>query len=105
VAFAAARGQGVPVETITAVRSTHAHAVRVTMQAGVSGDEPVWVVQVKATREFECRACPGPSGSSVRGRYLLLVLDVAGLRQSDGGIDPGPADLAKLGHVITLYSR
>jgi hypothetical protein len=106
IAIGAARGEGTAPETIAAVRSTHAHAVRVIMQAEVSGTEPVWVLQIKTTHEFACRSCSRPAGAAApRGRYIQLVLDAPSLRTLDTGITMQPAGLGKLGHVITLFSR
>jgi hypothetical protein len=102
----AARVQAAQPETITAVRSTHARAVRVTMQAEVSGTEPLWVLQVKTTHPFACNTCSRPAGTAApKGRYIRLVLDASSLRTLDTGITLHPADLSRLGHVITLFSR
>jgi hypothetical protein len=104
--IAAARGQGAVPETITAVRSTHAHAVHVIMGAGVSGDESVWVLQIKTTHEFVCNSCSRPPGAGgPKGRYIQLVLDASSLHTTDSGITQTAADLGKLGHVITLYEH
>jgi hypothetical protein len=104
--IAAARAQGAQPETITAVRSAHAHAVHVIMGAGVSGNEPVWVLQIKTTHEFVCKSCSRPPGASgPRGRYIQLVLDASSLQTADFGIAQSAADLGKLGHVITLYGH
>ena len=100
-----ARAQGAVAQTITAVRSHEARAARLLTGDGVSGNEPVWAIQVKATHSFTCRTCTGPAGTSVHGRYLLLIVGASSLEQLDFGVNDHPYPLAELGHVVTLYSR
>jgi hypothetical protein len=108
IGLTAARAHGAEAETIDAVRSTHAHAVHVIMDAGisVSRDEPVWVLQIKTTHEFVCTSCSRPPGANApKGHYIQLVLDASSLQSTDNGFTNQAADLTKLGHVITLFSR
>ena len=100
-----ARAQGAVAQTITAVRSHEASAVRLLTGDGVSGNQPVWAIQVKAVHSFTCRTCTGPAGTRVHGRYLLLIVGASSLEQLDFGVNDHPYPLAELGHVITIYSR
>lgn len=103
IAVNAARSNHAQVAHAEAVHaSSRAHAVAVTMGDGVAGDHPVWVVQVQTRHQFTCLSCSGPAGSTVRGRYIIIVLDAKTLRGSDDAITRQPANLAKLGRVIRL---
>lgn len=103
-AFAAVP-HGADVEEITAVRSTDAHAERVLTGDVVHGKEQVWVVQIQTARPFAC-ACSRPPGvAAPQGKFAVLYLVAADLRQTGYSLGMHPSPLAKLGQVITLYSR
>ena len=92
------------VATAEAVRSTHARAVRVTMGDVVHGNQPVWVIQVRGSKEFVCNACSRPPGvPAQRGRFLLFVLNATTFQTLDDGIGSARADLDQLGTVIHLH--
>jgi hypothetical protein len=79
--------------------------VKATSGDGVTGDEPVWVIQVKGAAEFTCRTCKGPAGSQApHGRYFVLILDATTFDQTDFGLDDTAANLAQLGPVIALHA-
>lgn len=82
--------------------SSRAHAVAILMGDGVTGDQPVWAIQVQATKQFTCSTCRAPAGSSVHGRYILIIVDAKTLEGLDDGITQKPAGLAKLGTVLQL---
>ena len=103
-AVSAASAQTGTVLLAEAVKSTHATAVRVTSGDGVSGEEPVWVIQVTGAAEFVCRTCSEPMGGQApKGRYLTLVLDATTFDQTDFGLEDKAANLAQLGAVISLH--
>jgi hypothetical protein len=104
LAVSAATSEGGTVKEAQAVRSTHAHAVAVTMSDGVQGDQPVWVVQVEGVADFVCDACFGPPGSSApHGRFQLLIVDASTFRTLDFGLSAKDADLTQLGPVVDLH--
>ena len=104
LALSGARQNGGRVLRAEAVKSTHSTAVQATMGDGVQGDQPVWVLQVEGTKPFACRACRHPAAASPpAGRYLTYILDQRTFAQSDFAITASPADLSRLGPVITLH--
>lgn len=89
-----------------AVQSTLAHAAKVISGDGVSGEQPVWVIQVEGTERFTCVGCHRPPRApSPRGRFLRVVLDAQSWWQSSFGIGDVKADLSQLGEVVTLIDE
>lgn len=103
VAIARRMASGKPIVLAQAVRSTHAHANRVWSGDGVSGQEAVWLIQVRVARTIVCGYCSAPSNASLpRGRIVTEIVTARSLTLTDSGIGNKPTDLHRLGHVITL---
>ena len=104
LAVSAATAEGSTVKEAQAVRSTHAHAVAVTMGDGVEDDQPVWVVQLEGVGEFVCNQCSVPQGGAQpRGRYQVLIVGASTLQGMDFGLSNTNVDLAQLGPVVELH--
>jgi hypothetical protein len=100
----AATAQGGTIKAAQAVRSTHARAVAVTSGGVITGDEPVWVVQVEGVKEFVCNSCSFPQGASApHGRFQVLILDASTFRTLDFGLSDKDASLIQLGSVVELH--
>jgi hypothetical protein len=79
--------------------------VKATSGDGVTGEEPVWVIQLKGAAEFVCRTCRGPSGARApKGRYITRILDATTFDQTDFGLDDKVVNLAQLGTVVRLHA-
>lgn len=104
IAKTAAANGGGQVESADAVRSTRSAAVRFSSGDGVSGNEPVWLVQVRGKKDFVCGTCSQPrgAGSSPRGRVIQLILDAKTFDVTDFGLDSRWLDLSPLGAVLVL---
>lgn len=76
-------------------------AEQVTMQAGGTDDEPVYVVEFRG--HFVCARCSTPPGAGApTGTVVTLILDASNLLDTDYGLSGRWTSLAPLGSVVTL---
>ena len=100
-----AGGDAGKIKVAEAVKSTHARAVRVTSGDLVSGNQPVWVVQVEGYRPFVCTSCSHPYGvPAPRGRFRTVIVDATTFAITDDGTGSKGADLGSLGTVVHLHA-
>lgn len=99
-----ARANGAELVSAEAVRSHHETAVHRLSGDRVSDNAPVWVLQIKGSRVFSCRACSAPPGVKPPrgGRFIVEVVDAKYFRMTDVNSSAHAVDLGRLGHVTHL---
>lgn len=104
VARQTARTNGAAFASAEAVRSHREVAVHTLTGDGISGNDPVWVLQIKGTRPFTCRVCSVPPGVKrpPGGRYIIDIVKARTLEMTDFNIQTRPSDLGALGSVTTF---
>ena len=92
---------GEPFKTADAVLTRHADAARYLLGVGMSGNEPVYAIQIVGT--FVCTDCPrAPGGGPPHGTVLIDLVDATTFAPAGGGIIDKIHDLSHLGTVIHL---